>query len=131
MTATSEPTHVSGSLTSKAALLIWSKGLSRMVAKDGITVNCISPGYLMTDQIRNNFIPQFVPTEKEQADWLDREIPMGRFGDPATRPTSLPSSARPWPATSRASGSTWTVAGTATSESLTLTQRAREVIRLT
>lgn len=83
MTATSEPNHVSGSLTSKAALLIWSKGLSRMVAKDGITVNCISPGYLMTDQIRNNFIPQFVPTEKEQADWLDREIPMGRFGDPS------------------------------------------------
>jgi len=82
MTATSEPTHVSGSLTSKAALLIWAKGLARMVAKDGVTVNCISPGYLMTDQIRNNFIPTFVPTEREQREWLDREIPMGRFGEP-------------------------------------------------
>jgi 3-oxoacyl-[acyl-carrier protein] reductase len=83
MTATSEPTHVSGSLTAKAALLIWAKGLARVVAPDGITVNCISPGFLMTDQIRNNFIPTFVPTEQQQKEWLDREIPMGRFGDPA------------------------------------------------
>lgn len=83
MTATSEPSHVSGSLTAKAALLIWSKGLARVVAKDGITVNCVSPGYLLTDQIRNNFIPTFVPTEREQQEWLAREIPMGRFGDPS------------------------------------------------
>lgn len=83
LTATSEPSHVSGSLTSKAAVLIWAKGLSRMIAKDGVTVNCISPGYLLTAQIRNNFIPQFVPTEQDQQEWLDREIPAGRFGDPA------------------------------------------------
>jgi 3-oxoacyl-[acyl-carrier protein] reductase len=83
LTATSEPTHVSGSLTSKAAVLIWAKGLARMVMKDGITVNCISPGYLMTEQIKNNFIPQNVPTEEDQQAWLSREIPAGRFGDPA------------------------------------------------
>jgi 3-oxoacyl-[acyl-carrier protein] reductase len=46
-------------------------------------VNCISPGYLLTDQIRNDFIPRFVPTQQDQQDWLDREIPTGRFGDPA------------------------------------------------
>ena len=83
LTATSEPSHISGSLTSKAALLMWAKGLSRMVAKDGVTVNCVSPGYLLTDQIRNNFIPQFVPTEQAQREWLTNEIPTGRFGDPA------------------------------------------------
>jgi len=83
LTATSEPTHVSGSLTSKAAVLIWAKGLARMVMKDGITVNCVSPGYLLTDQIRNNFIPQFVPTAQDQQEWLEKEIPAGRFGDPA------------------------------------------------
>lgn len=83
LTATSEPTHVSGSLTSKAAVLIWAKGLARMVMRDGITVNCISPGYLMTEQIKNNFIPQNVPTEEDQQAWLSREIPAGRFGDPA------------------------------------------------
>jgi 3-oxoacyl-[acyl-carrier protein] reductase len=83
LTATSEPQHVSGSLTSKGALLMWAKGLSRLVAKDGITVNCISPGYLLTDQIKKNFIPQFVPTERDQEEWLAREIPAGRFGDPS------------------------------------------------
>ena len=83
LTATSEPGHVSGSLTSKASVLMWAKGLSRMVAKDGVTVNCVSPGYLLTDQIRQNFIPQFVPTQQDQQEWLDREIPTGRFGDPA------------------------------------------------
>jgi 3-oxoacyl-[acyl-carrier protein] reductase len=83
LTATSEPTHVSGSLTSKAAVLMWAKGLSRMVMKDGVTVNCISPGFLLTEQIRNTFIPQNVPTEQDQKEWLDKEIPAGRFGDPA------------------------------------------------
>ncbi len=83
LTATSEPAHVSGSLTSKAAVLMWAKGLSRVVAQDGVTVNCVSPGYLLTEQIRNNFIPQFVPTEQDQQEWLDREIPARRFGDPA------------------------------------------------
>lgn len=83
LTATSEPTHVSGSLTSKAAVLIWAKGLARMVMKDGITVNCISPGYLMTEQIKNSFIPQNLPTQEDQQAWLSREIPAGRFGDPA------------------------------------------------
>ncbi|MEU5046875.1 SDR family oxidoreductase [Streptomyces griseorubiginosus] len=38
---------------------------------------------MLTDKIKDNFIPQFVPTEKEQQDWLEREIPAGRFGDPA------------------------------------------------
>ena len=83
LTATSEPQHVSGSLTSKGALLMWAKGLSRVVAADGVTVNCISPGYLLTEQIKNNFIPQFVPTERDQAEWLAKEIPAGRFGDPS------------------------------------------------
>lgn len=83
LTATSEPSHVSGSLTAKAAVLMWAKGLSRVVMKDGITVNCISPGFLLTEQIRNSFIPRNVPTEQDQKEWLDREIPAGRFGDPA------------------------------------------------
>ena len=81
LTATSEPSHVSGSLTSKAALLIWAKGLARVVAKDGITVNCISPGYLMTEQIKNVFIPTNFSTEEAKQAWLDREIPMGHFGE--------------------------------------------------
>jgi 3-oxoacyl-[acyl-carrier protein] reductase len=114
MTAISEPGHVSGSLTSKAAVLMWAKGLSRMVAKDGVTVNCVSPGYLLTDQIRQNFIPQFVPTQQDQQEWLDREIPTGRFGDPADAANLITFLCSP--ATSPDSGSTSTVGGIGTSD---------------
>jgi 3-oxoacyl-[acyl-carrier protein] reductase len=83
MTATSEPFGMSGSLTSKAALLVWAKGLSRMVAKDDVTVNCVSPGFLMTDQLRNNVIPRLMPTAEEQGKFLSLEIPAGHFGEPS------------------------------------------------
>jgi 3-oxoacyl-[acyl-carrier protein] reductase len=82
LTATLEPSHVSGSLTSKAAVQVWAKGLSRVVAKDGITVNCVSPGLLMTDQIRQSHIPRHLPSEEDQERFLKNELPVGRFGDP-------------------------------------------------
>jgi 3-oxoacyl-[acyl-carrier protein] reductase len=83
MTSTLEPFGMSGSHTSKAALLVWSKGLSRLVAKDDVTVNCISPGILVTDQIRNHFLPKFAPTAADQQAFLEKEIPAGHFGEPA------------------------------------------------
>jgi 3-oxoacyl-[acyl-carrier protein] reductase len=83
LTATSEPSHVSGSLTSKAAVMIWAKGLSRQVAKHGVTVNCVTPGILMTDQIRNDFLPRMAPTPELQQKFLSEEVPAGHFGDPA------------------------------------------------
>lgn len=82
LTSVLEPQHVSGSMTSKAAVLVWAKGLSREVARHGITVNCISPGILMTDQIRNHYIPRVMPTPEDRERWLTHEIPAGRFGDP-------------------------------------------------
>ena len=82
LTATLEPGHVSGSMTSKAAVQVWAKGLSRVVGRDGITVNCISPGLLMTAQIRNHHIPRWLPTKEEQERFLEQELPVGRFGEP-------------------------------------------------
>jgi 3-oxoacyl-[acyl-carrier protein] reductase len=82
LTSVLEPQHVSGSMTSKAAVLVWAKGLSRVVAKHGVTVNCISPGILMTEQIRNHYIPRVMPTKEDQERWLAHEIPAGRFGEP-------------------------------------------------
>lgn len=83
LTATFEPSHVSGSLTSKAALVVWSKGLSRVVGKDGITVNCVSPGLLLTEQILHHHIPRWLPTKEDQERFLRQDLPVGRFGDPA------------------------------------------------
>ena len=82
LTATLEPSHVSGSLTSKAAVQVWAKGLSRVVAKDGITVNCVSPGILLTDQIRRHHMPRHLPTTEDQEKFLKHDLPAGRFGDP-------------------------------------------------
>jgi len=82
LTATLEPSHVSGSLTSKAAVMLWAKGLSRVVAKDGITVNCVSPGLLLTEQIAQHHIPRWLPTKEDQERFLRQDLPAGRFGDP-------------------------------------------------
>ena len=81
LTATLEPPNVSGSMTSKAAVQVWAKGLSRVLGKDGITVNCVSPGIVMTDQIRRQ-LPRWLPTKEDQDKWLEQEVPMRRFGEP-------------------------------------------------
>lgn len=82
LTATLEPSHVSGSLTSKAAVQVWAKGLSRVVGRDGITVNCVSPGLLLTDQIRQHHIPRWLPTKEAVDKFLEQDLPAGRFGEP-------------------------------------------------
>ena len=81
LTATLEPPNVSGSMTSKAAVQVWAKGLSRVLGRDGITVNCVSPGIVMTDQIRRQ-LPRWLPTKEDQDRWLEQEVPMRRFGEP-------------------------------------------------
>ena len=82
LTATLEPFGISGSLPSKGALQIWAKSLSRVVAKDGVTVNSVSPGVLVTDQIRQHFLPRVAATPEAQVKFLSDEIPAGRFGEP-------------------------------------------------
>ena len=76
ITGKQEPDHVNGAFCAKAALTAWSKGLSREVGKFGITVNCIGPGRIMSDQIRRNYTPEYRAWQSEH------EIPMGRYGEP-------------------------------------------------
>ncbi len=54
----------------------WAKGLSREVGRHGITVNCLPPGRIMSEQIRRNYTPEY---RQWQA---DNEIPVGRYGEP-------------------------------------------------
>ena len=76
ITGKSEPEGMNGAFCAKAALTAWSKGLSREVGKHGITVNCIPPGRIMSDQIRRNYTPEY-------REWQSgHEIPMGRYGEP-------------------------------------------------
>lgn len=57
---------------SKAGMVALSKSLSKEVARRGITVNCVSPGFIDTDFIRD--LPE------DQATRYKQMVPMRRFG---------------------------------------------------
>ncbi|MEO8655656.1 MAG: SDR family oxidoreductase, partial [Ramlibacter sp.] len=74
ITGKSEPEHVNGAFCAKAAMHSWAKGLSRMVGKSGITVNCVAPGRILSEQILRNYSPEYRQWQS------DNEIPVGRYG---------------------------------------------------
>ena len=76
ITGKSEPDHVNGAFCAKAGMHSWAKGLSRMVGPHGVTVNCIPPGRIHSEQIYNNYTPEYRQWQSEN------EIPMGRYGEP-------------------------------------------------
>lgn len=76
ITGKSEPEGLNGAFCAKAAVHAWAKGLSREVGRHGITVNCIPPGRIMSDQIRRNYTPEYRARQSEH------EIPVGRYGEP-------------------------------------------------
>ena len=76
ITGKSEPEHVNGAFCAKAGLHSWAKGLSRMVGPHGITVNCIPPGRIHSEQIYRNYTPEYRQWQCEN------EIPVGRYGEP-------------------------------------------------
>lgn len=76
ITGKSEPDHVNGAFCAKAGIHSWAKGLSRMVGKHGITVNCIPPGRIHSEQIYRNYTPEYRQWQCEN------EIPMARYGEP-------------------------------------------------
>jgi NAD(P)-dependent dehydrogenase (short-subunit alcohol dehydrogenase family) len=58
----------------KGAIAMFTKSIAREVAKDGILVNCVAPGVLDTDLMRN------LPQERVAA--LCEQIPLRRLGEP-------------------------------------------------
>src|SRR6187402_1939871 len=76
ITGKSEPEGLNGAFCAKAATTAWAKGLSREVGKHGITVNCIPPGRIMSEQIRRKY------SEEYRAEQSANEIPVGRYGEP-------------------------------------------------
>jgi 3-oxoacyl-[acyl-carrier protein] reductase len=59
---------------SKAGLVAFSKSLAREVATRGITVNCVSPGFIHTEFLTG--VPE------DQMERYRGMVPMGRFGSP-------------------------------------------------
>jgi 3-oxoacyl-[acyl-carrier protein] reductase len=77
ITGKSEPEGLNGAFAAKAAMHSWAKGLSREVGRHGITVNCIPPGRILSEQILRNYPPEYRKKQSEE------EIPVGEYGQPA------------------------------------------------
>jgi 3-oxoacyl-[acyl-carrier protein] reductase len=76
ITGKSEPEGLNAAFAAKAAVHAWAKGLSREIGKYGITVNCIPPGRIMSEQIRRNY------PEDYRKHFAEEEIPVGFWGEP-------------------------------------------------
>ena len=96
ITGKSEPEGINGAFCAKAAMHSWSKGLSREVGRHGITVNCIPPGRILSEQILRNYSPEY---RKHQS---EHEIPVASTASRRTSRTWSASSPRRARATSPA-----------------------------
>jgi 3-oxoacyl-[acyl-carrier protein] reductase len=76
VTGKSEPEGLNAAFSAKAAVHAWAKGLSREIGRHGITVNCIPPGRIMSEQIRRNY------PEDYRKQFAEEEIPVGYWGEP-------------------------------------------------
>ncbi|MGC2809318.1 MAG: SDR family oxidoreductase [Bradyrhizobium sp.] len=76
ITGKSEPEGLNAAFSAKAAVHAWAKGLSREIGRHGITVNCIPPGRIMSEQIRRNY------PEDYRKRFAEEEIPVGYWGEP-------------------------------------------------
>jgi 3-oxoacyl-[acyl-carrier protein] reductase len=78
ITGANEPPGVNIASVAKAALHNWAKGLSRELAPDGITINCLPPGRINSEQI----LGRLHPTAENRKAFIDANIPIGFFGEP-------------------------------------------------
>lgn len=78
VTGSFEPPGINGANIAKAGVHAWAKGLSREVASAGVTVNCVMPGRIHSEQIDQ----RMYPTEQERNDFIRANVPAGYFGDP-------------------------------------------------
>src|SRR3979411_68880 len=76
VTGKSEPEGLNAAFAAKAAVHAWAKGLSREIGKHGITINCIPPGRIMSEQIRRNY------PEDYRERFAEEEIPVRYWGEP-------------------------------------------------
>ena len=76
ITGKSEPEGLNAAFAAKAAVHAWAKGLSREIGEHGITINCIPPGRIMSEQIRRNY------PEDYRKSFAEAEIPVRYWGEP-------------------------------------------------
>ncbi|MAH84949.1 MAG: 3-oxoacyl-ACP reductase [Rhodospirillaceae bacterium TMED8] len=74
-----EPRVLNAAIAYIGATHLWSKGLSCEVAQDGVTINCVQPGRIKSEQI----MERMYPTEESRRVFIDANIPIGYFGEPS------------------------------------------------
>ena len=77
ITGSLEPRAVNGANAAKAAVHVWAKGLACEVAGRAVTVNCLGPGRIHSEQIDQKLHPK----PESQAQFAAANIPAGYFGD--------------------------------------------------
>jgi 3-oxoacyl-[acyl-carrier protein] reductase len=78
ITGGDEPVALNAGVPPNGAVHIWAKALSRVVGRDGITVNCIPPGRIHSEQIDQRLLP----TPEAQRRWVEENCPVGYIGEP-------------------------------------------------
>ena len=78
ITGSMEPRMFNAANAAKAGVHAWAKGLSRVVGKDGITINSLQPGRIHSEQIDE----RVHPTRENQEEFARNNIPLGYFGEP-------------------------------------------------
>ena len=78
ITGGDEPSIINAANPPNGAAHIWAKALSRTVARDGITVNCVVPGRIHSEQIDQRILP----TEDARQAWIAQHCPVGYIGEP-------------------------------------------------
>lgn len=78
ITGSMEPRMFNAANAAKAGVHAWAKGLSRVIGKEGVTINSLQPGRIHSEQIDR----RLHPTIEDQQQFAQNFIPMGFFGDP-------------------------------------------------
>ncbi|WP_237217754.1 SDR family NAD(P)-dependent oxidoreductase [Falsiroseomonas oryziterrae] len=77
LTGQDEVHNINAASAPNGAVHIWAKALSRVLGRDGITVNCVPPGRLRSEQIDQRILP----TEEARRAWAEKEVPVGYIGE--------------------------------------------------
>ena len=78
ITGGDEPAAMNAGVPPNGAVHIWAKALSRVVGAEGITVNCIPPGRIHSEQVDHRLLP----TPEAQREWVEQNCPAGYIGEP-------------------------------------------------
>ena len=78
ITGSMEPRMFNAANAAKAGVHAWAKGLSRLIGKDGVTINSLQPGRIHSEQIDQ----RLHPTPEDQEQFAKANIPLGFFGEP-------------------------------------------------